>query len=178
MDAQDKAFTILMSQHRSMLMAYVRSLVRDTGLAEDLVQEAFLAAYKSLETFHPDGNFGAWLRGIARNKVRMSQRAQARHSLVIDSRIVEGMEDVYTMFETPTSRDTDWDDRLAVIHSCIARLAGRLREAIRLYYTEGLSLQEAALRLNASIDAVGQRLFRARVEIRKCVALKLAARTS
>ena len=73
----DQSFNILASDYRPMIVAYLRSLGADAHLAEDLAQETFLAAYQSLNRFDEEGNLGAWLRGIARNKTLMHWRAAA-----------------------------------------------------------------------------------------------------
>ena len=64
-------FDILAAEYRPMVLAYLRAMVRDAHLVEDLVQETMIAAHDSLGGFEPGGNFGRWLRGIARNKALM-----------------------------------------------------------------------------------------------------------
>ncbi len=170
MHTSDKAFGILAQQHREMLLTYIQTLVQDRNLAEDIVQETLVAAFQHLDRFRDGDNFGAWLRGIARNKARMNRRAHARRALVVDSRIVEGMEDIYTVFDRP---DSAWEDKLEAMRQCVAKLTRVLREAVRLCYEQGLSLQDAANRTLASAAAIGQRLHRARTEIRHCVEIRL-----
>ncbi len=91
-----RSFDILASEYRPMVLAYIRSLGADAHLAEDLAQETFLAAYRSLEKFEEGRDFGSWIRGIARNKALMHWRsAAARPSLSLDSRCMEGIEEVF-----------------------------------------------------------------------------------
>ena len=54
-------------QIRAVILGYLRVLVRDPFLAEDLFQETYLVVSKKLDTFDRSGNFDAWVRGIARN---------------------------------------------------------------------------------------------------------------
>lgn len=170
----EQAFEILAEQFRPMVLTYLKALVRDRLLAEDLTQETLLAAYQSLGTFRPGGNFGAWLRGIARNKVRENARAAARRPLIVDSRIIEGMEEVYGLFDAPQPQGESWDERLAAIHGCVNQLSGSLRQALLLVYDQGYSLKEAAQALKSTFEAIGQRLSRARSLVRKCVAVQLS----
>jgi RNA polymerase sigma-70 factor (ECF subfamily) len=170
----ERSFEILAEQFRPMLLTYLTALVRNHSMAEDLTQETLAAAYRSLDTFSQEGNFGSWLRGIARNKVRESARAAMRRPLLVDSRIIEGMEEVYGIFDTPHANAGSWDERLDLIHECVGKLSGSLKQAVMLVYGQGHSLLEAAQVLNASFDALGQRLSRARVLIKKCVTLKMA----
>lgn len=169
----EQAFAILAEQFRPMLITYLNAILYDRTLAEDLTQETLLAAYKAIDTFRKDGNFGAWLRGIARNKARDSARAAMRRPLTVDSRIVEGMEEVYGLFDVPQQNAGSWDERLDVMLGCVNKLSGSLREAVLLVYSQGYSLEETAQALNSTFNAVSQRLFRARNMIRKCVALQI-----
>src|SRR5262252_8243989 len=62
------------------LRSYLASQVHHLDDVDDLAQEVFLAALGSLSTFRRGDDFGAWLRGIARNKVLVYYRTQSRRS--------------------------------------------------------------------------------------------------
>ncbi len=166
--AGERSFEVLASEYRPMLLCYLKGVTGETHLAEDLVQETFLSAYKMINRFEAGGNFGAWLRGIARNKTREHHRAASRRPLLIDSRIVEGIEQVYSLFDAPDESGGAWGERLQVVRDCIAKLKSKLRGAIESVYLRGNNLQEAALELESSSEAIGQRLSRARRLIREC----------
>ncbi len=170
----EQAFDILAEQFRPMLTTYLKALLRDQTLVEDVTQETLLAAYRSLEKFRKGENFGAWLRGIARNKVLENRRATMRRPLVVDSRVIEGMEDVYSMFDAPLPIGGAWNEKLEMIQACVEKLSGTLRDAVELVYRKGCSLRDAAQALNTTREAAGQRLSRARDLIRKCVALQVS----
>src|SRR2546426_11057645 len=125
-----EAFEILAEQYRPMLLVYLKTLVRDEHLAEDLTQESLIAAQRSLTTFKKGANFGAWLRGIARMKTLENRRASTRRHIVADSRIIEGMEQVYVALDTPDARKDSWADRVGLLRDCVSRLNERLRGAI------------------------------------------------
>jgi RNA polymerase sigma factor (sigma-70 family) len=166
----DKAFDILAEQYRPMLQAYARTLADgDEHVAEDLVQETLLAAHGSLDTFRKGENFGKWLRGILRNRALGSRRTAIRRPLIVDSRIVEGMEEVYALLDQPRADAVEGRERLDLMQDCIQRLSDTLRLAVFEVYAQGLSLKEAAERLGASSLTVGKRLSRARDLIRECV---------
>lgn len=166
----EKAFDILAAEHRPMLLAYLRTVTAgDEHASEDLVQETLLAAYRSLDSFRIGADFGSWLRGIARNKALERARAESRRRWVADSRVLEGMEDVFALFDRPRSDAAGWGDRLEGIRNCLTRLSAPLREAVAQVYSEGRSLRDAAAALGASPAAVGQRLSRAREALRRCV---------
>jgi len=102
----DHAFAILAAEHRPMLLAYARALCYGDGhAAEDVVQETLLVACRRLAEFRVenDGHFGRWLRGIARNKALEAHRAAGRGRVVADSRIIEGLEDVFGRLDPPSA---------------------------------------------------------------------------
>lgn len=168
-----EAFDILAEHYRPMVLAYLRILVRDWGLAEDLAQETFIAAHEKLSTFRDGGNFGAWLRGIARHKALESFRAKSRHIVIADSSILEGVEEVYSYFDAPRLNQPTWADRLELVRECVRALGASFRGAVNEVYGKGRSLSEAAAAVHISRGALAQRLSRARVLIRKCVETRL-----
>ena len=56
-----------MQEHYQMLFSYAVTLCKEASLAEDVVQETFVTAYQQLNDFDCSRDFGAWIRGIARN---------------------------------------------------------------------------------------------------------------
>src|ERR1700722_1412384 len=74
------AFRLIVRAYSLQLRSYVASQVHHLDDVDDLAQEVFLAALKSLPTFRRGDDFGAWLRGIARNKLLVYFRTQARRS--------------------------------------------------------------------------------------------------
>jgi RNA polymerase sigma-70 factor (ECF subfamily) len=169
-----QSFNILVAEYRPMIVVYLRSLGADAHLAEDLAQEAFLTAYQSLDSFDEGGNFGSWMRGIARNKALMHWRAAAaRPPLSADPRSVEGIDEVFEAMDRQSEEGDWWAERREIMKECIRQLSSHLQRAIERVYTEGETLDEAAATLGATRLAIGQRLSRARNQIRKCVTLKL-----
>jgi RNA polymerase sigma-70 factor len=168
-----EAFDILADELRPMLLCYLKTLVGDASLAEDLAQETLLAAYKSLAKFRKGGNFGAWLRGIARNKAHESQRVTARNRVIVDDRIIEGMEDVYCVFDSADSEHGLWEERLTLLRRCIDRLSPHFKAAVVQVYQVEQSLEQASASLGVSFEAIAQRLSRARRLLFECVAARL-----
>lgn len=162
----NKSFEILAAEYRGMLASYLRALCKDPHLAEDLAQETLLTAQDRIESFDASGSFGAWLRGIGRNKALEDRRARARHPLLVDSEVVAGMEEVYSLFD---SSNGTWDVRIAAVQRCTQRLQGGMRGLVQLVYRDGLSIQQAANHLEITFTAAAKRLSRARQSIRACV---------
>ncbi|MBT8037274.1 MAG: sigma-70 family RNA polymerase sigma factor [Verrucomicrobiae bacterium] len=170
----EPSFETLVHQCRPMLVDYLSALLGDVHRAEDLAQETLLTADRIFDRFEQGGNFGAWLRGIARNKIREHRRSIARRPLMIDSRVLDGMEEVLSIFDTPAGVEERWGGRLGVLRTCIGKLKSGLRAAIEAVYFGDHSLKEAAIELGASPAAVGKRLSRARALLKQCADLQLS----
>lgn len=74
----ERAFEVLVRRESGRLLAAVRRLVRDEAAAHDCVQEAFLSAFRAIDSFEPRSSIGAWLHRIAINAALMRLRKQRR----------------------------------------------------------------------------------------------------
>lgn len=74
-----------LEDHGDALFAYALSRLRDRQLAEEAVQETFLAALKRIAQYRQDGSEGAWLTGILKRKVIDQMRALAKQPASLDS---------------------------------------------------------------------------------------------
>jgi RNA polymerase sigma-70 factor (ECF subfamily) len=169
----------LAAQHRPMLLCYARALLRgDEHQAEDVVQDCFLTAQRRIDDYREGADFGRWLRGIARNKVLERRRSSASRRVVVDSRVIDGMDEVFALFDAGRSDDEPWRDRLLrLLSDCIGKLPPALHDAIDRVYRQGLSLRDAAAALAATPAAIAQRISRARELIRACVQLQREGET-
>jgi len=109
-------FEILAREHESMLLAYALSLIPDDPqLAEDVVQETFLIAYRKIATLRKEDAFGLWLRGIARFEAYAALRKRGRER-TFDPAVLEGIEDVFGTLE---KQQADcWQDRVQLVEDC------------------------------------------------------------
>jgi RNA polymerase sigma-70 factor (ECF subfamily) len=167
-------FDILAAQYRPMVVVYLRSLTGRADLAEDLAQETFLLAYRRLSSFRAGSDFGAWLRGIARHKALEDRRAASRRHVIADSRIIEGMEDVYRTLDEPRAGGDAWERRRDLLKACVAQLAEKLREAVARVYGDGSGMEEAARLLGTTYEGLAKRLSRARSLLRDCLQRRLS----
>ncbi len=72
-----------MREYDQMLMAYIRCLIRDPGLVEDVFQETLITAWRRFEDFDSTRTLGACLRGIALNTARNAMRKTCRGSAFV-----------------------------------------------------------------------------------------------
>lgn len=156
-----------------MMLNYASALLYgDADQAEDVVQEACIAAYKNLDRFESGRSFSKWLRGIVRNKALESKRKSCRRPFVEDPDVIEGLEEVYMMFDKQKS-DESWNERLQHIRKCISKLNEPMRHVVELFYDAEMSLKSIADKMRINPMTVGQRLSRSRKIVRNCVSMRL-----
>lgn len=153
----------LFLQYAASVRGFVYGLVTDRATADDVFQEVFLATVRSSRDFRPDGNFLAWVRGIARNKVLEHYRGRRNQALPFDEQLLELLADA------ADQSDPQLEIRREALLRCLERLAPRAREIIDLRYAEKpLSPVQIAERIAWTTNAVSVALSRARAFLREC----------
>jgi RNA polymerase sigma-70 factor (ECF subfamily) len=160
------AFRTIVRVYHLLVRTYLGTYVYHLDDVEDLAQEVFLAAYRSLPSMPPGVEFGAWLRGIARHKVQNFRRGAARRL-----RAMEGFRESATRTAAAELEDTAAADRPELVErllGCIAKLPDRLRRVVRAGLDGG---KPAALaeELGTTAGAVYQLHYRANQLLRACV---------
>ncbi|MGZ5178956.1 MAG: RNA polymerase sigma factor [Ramlibacter sp.] len=176
------AFELLMRRHNRRLYRAARSLLRDAAEAEDVVQEAYLAAYRSLEGFRGDAALSTWLTRIVVNECMGRLRRQARRDNILP--IVAGhgphQEEGRDMADEPSAIDHETPDRLlarAEVRALLERRIDELPQDFRAVFVmrsvEELSVEETAQCLGIPEATVRSRHFRARSLLRESLAQEL-----
>jgi RNA polymerase sigma-70 factor (ECF subfamily) len=170
------SFEVLMRRHNARVYRVARSLVRDEAEVEDVMQQAYLAAFAHLREFRGEASFSTWLLRIAHHEAA----ARSRHALraVAIGPANDEREDGLAMPD-----DSRRPDELAETHEltrlaerAIDALPGALRPALVLRDVQGLSTAETAQVLGVSEDVVKQRLHRAREAVRAQMLTRLDER--
>ena len=148
------------------LLRFARSLARDDALADDLVQETYLRAYRSWATFKPGHDARRWLFTICRN---VFLRHREREERVVDTSgedaQLESLAAVVEHASATRSGLGDLLDRIDVapaIRAALAALPEVYRTAAILVDVEGQRYEGAAEVLGVPVGTVRSRLFRAR----------------
>ena len=156
-----RAFEILAREHHRALLAYAAGLSRRTDVAEDLVQEAFVVAWRRLPDFDPSRDFAAWMRGIVRMK--HLEWSRARRETPADPALLEGLDRRHASWSRPGHDLFDALDR------CLQSLPVEFRAVVDLFYRAGKSGPEIARGSGETEESVRKRLQRARGMLGACV---------
>ena len=163
-----KAFDLLVLKYQLRVSKLVARFLRNPSDVPDVVQDAFIKAYKALPNFRGESAFYTWLYRIAINTAKNHLVAQSRKSPAnsIDAQEAEdyGASEWLKEYVSP-EREALASELGAVIHQAMADLPSDLREAITLREIEGLSYEEIAAVMDCPIGTVRSRIFRAREAI-------------
>ena len=149
----------LFDRYRLPVYRFLRRLLRDDGVAEDLTQETFLRALGG--RYHADGRERAWLFQIARNLARDHVRATLRRPAIVEL--------------TDLTGDGDFS-RASELDAALAALGEDDREVFLLKEIGGLSYTEIAEACGLTTDAVRSRLHRTRLILRTALGASASAR--
>ena len=147
------------------LIAGIARIVRDVGVAEELAQDAYVAALQQWPQSGIPENPGAWLTAAARNRaidhVRRDRRAERKHEDLARQRDAAGREEVEKL---DTALDDDvGDDLLRLIFTaCHPLLSTEARVALTLRLLGGLTTDEIARAFLTSEATIAQRIVRAK----------------
>ena len=161
------AFEELVRRHADRLYAVVLRFVADAGEAEEVTQEAFLRAWRSIGRFEFRSRFFTWLYRIAIIEAR--RRAERRPPAGTVASIEDSpIEDAPDWSEAPDFRAAQGQLR-AVLEDAVRALPLEYRAPLILRDVEGLSTQEAAEVMELGEAAFKSRLHRARLAVRRAV---------
>src|SRR5258708_7678292 len=120
---------------RFRLLAYIRALVGDPDLTEDIFQNVSVVVLQKAEEFIPCIDLQNWCRGIARNLVLRERKSARRLRTFDDDRIIDLVDAAFAENE-----DREWvEARRSLMRVCMEQLAPPSRELINLRYVSGLS---------------------------------------
>lgn len=178
----ESAFEELVHAHGGRMLSTARRMVRREEDAADIVQEAFLLAFRSLPAFEGRSRLSTWLHRIVINVSLMKLRSRRRRPEVsIEDELPGFRSDGTRRIEDHDAASLDPADALenesmkVLLRACLDRLPDSHRTVILLRDIEDLSTQETAEILGIREVAVKVRLHRARQALKSLMQKELAA---
>jgi RNA polymerase sigma-70 factor (ECF subfamily) len=157
------AFRVLVSRYRAMAMSVALHLSGDWQAAEDLVQEASLAAFVSLGRLRDPGRFRNWFYGTVLNVTRVWRRRQAARPVSLDDW------DTIRLIADPADEAAQQELRW-IVTGALRCLPGSSRTVLVLFYYDGLTVREIAARLGVTTATVKSRLHKGRRQLGRLLA--------
>ena len=161
-----KAFDLLVLKYQSRIAGLALTFVKDRHLAEDIAQESFIKAFKSLESFREESAFYTWLYRIAANTSKNYLTSKKRKKEYSESEILSSEEASVDIFDIPGGDSPEEilaaNNLREMIFESLSNLPEDIRTAISLREFEGLSYEEISEVLDCPIGTVRSRIFRGR----------------
>lgn len=161
----DEAFRFIFDRYARPVHGFVHGMLGDHQLAEELTQETFVRAHRSLKGLRDDAKLSTWLFGIAKNVAREALRSRRHDHLHcgLDEPSVANLKQ-----KEPAPEGVLLDKELnAVIHSALSLLDEDKRMVFSLKVLQQQSYEEIAVITGFSLSKVKTDLHRARVEMRQ-----------
>ena len=168
------SFAQLVSDHQGRVRAYIGGSIHRPDVVDDLAQEVFLSAFRSLDSYKGDAPFGVWLLGIARHKTLMYLRQEVRRL----TRETGSVEAVLAPFRVRLVEADEMDlarreREISVLQRCLESLPTGGAEMIADRYFRTRSISDIARDLGKREGAVRMTLLRLRHALRTCVEQRL-----
>jgi RNA polymerase sigma-70 factor (ECF subfamily) len=134
-------------------------IVNNTADAEDVLQEAFLDAFRSLNDFQYHSTFGAWLKRIVINKSINILRKRKMDLVELDK------SNAHTMMEEETGDEQELQYKVEQVKKAIQKLADGYRTVLSLYLLEGYDQEEISQILGITHNTVRTQYIRAKQKL-------------
>lgn len=149
------AYAELVHRYERAAHAAAMAVLRDHHAAQDVCQEAFVAAYRSLTTLRDTASFGSWVVRIARNRALTAIRRRTPEQSLDDSPCVAAPGDNGRL-----------DERAGRLLAAVMELPEHERTVVMLKYFAGHSLESISQMTGVPVGTVGAQLHRARNRLR------------
>ena len=170
------AFEVLVRRHEKRMFNIAYRVIGNYDEAGEVVQDAFIAAYKNIKGFKGEARFTTWLYAIcinlSRNRLKRLKTRHYREGRSLDDPIMTP--DGELLADPPSSEPSALDklearDVQQKVQLCINALDAEFREVIVLRDIQGFSYEEISAMLKKPVGTVKSRLFRARETMRVCL---------
>jgi RNA polymerase sigma-70 factor (ECF subfamily) len=155
----EKAMTELFDRYGSMVYSVALRVLKDTGGAEDIMQDVFFQLWENPRSFVPGrGSLGAWLMVVARNRSIDALRRR---------RPSDSVEDVVLASDTNLASEAERNTMMDKVRGVLNGLPTEQQRSLELAFFEGLSHSEIAARTGDPLGTVKTRIRSALITVRK-----------
>ena len=162
------------------LFRYARHRVKETAIAEELVQDTFLAAIQSQDRFKGRSSEKTWLFSILKHKIVDYYRSKNKEILNPDiEKWTQNIEDSFNTkgawhtkpqaWPSDPERAYEFRQFLDLFYKCLSKIPQRIADVFVYREIDGFTTQEICNILNISTTNCGVMLYRARMQLRRCL---------
>lgn len=167
---QKAALTQLVLDHQGRVRAFLCRFESDPAALDELAQDVFIGILARCEELarRPEEEVAKYLRGVARNLVRLRWRKRQAGETVSPRNLLE------RELESDLEREPDDSDRRAgALKLCLERLSAGARDLVARHFFQGIPIVRIARDLEQSDAAIRMILFRIRRQLRSCMETRL-----
>jgi len=168
LNGKEGAFDVLTQRHRSRIYTAIYLIVKDRYVAEDLLQETFIKAFRTLRDgkYNDEGKFLPWVSRIAHNMAIDHFRKERRYPHII---LNDGSPVFNSMKFSETSAESIQiaGENRTQVRNCILELPKEQREVLIMRHYLDMSFQEIAEKTGVSINTALGRMRYALINMRK-----------
>ena len=159
-------FSVIVDRYKDRAYALASRLLGNREEAEEILQDAFVKAYRSLADFRGESRFGTWFYRILYNAcmTRVSRRQGSAASL--DDPETIGGESAIASNDPDALESITEEERFEILDAEMQKLPEKFRAVLVLFYVQGQKYEEIAKVLDLPLSTVKTHLFRARALLR------------
>lgn len=169
MAGERDAYRLLVEDLEREVRGFVAAHASSLELVDEVVQAAFVEAYRQLHTYELRGTFASWVKGFARNLLRreLAQRARLVNT---DQEVLDSLVSSSALDDLAEERVADQKrEDLARIERCLAALTPRARLMVQRRFVEQVPINRIAQQFKQTRAAIANALTRIRAGLRSCV---------
>ena len=170
-DQKREAFAAFVREHQASMRSFLRVIGVQADSVDDLAQETFMVAYRELDRFDNNEDFGKWLRGIARNLTRNELRKSARRSRIMNEELPQHL---LAEAEVDQSEARFEDADLCALRDCLEQLPEKSRGLIAGRYQDEWKASFLADQFQMTAAAVRLALMRIRRQLKTCIETRVS----
>lgn len=161
-DGDTNAFEVLVERYKDLVFTLTLRMLKNREEAEEVAQDTFIKAYKSLNRFKGDSKFSTWIYKIAYNTSldRLKKNKKHFNDVAIDEFTEHQVKTIDNALDHLENKEREQS-----IQDCIALLPGDDAFLLTLYYFEDQSLEEISKTIGLTPNNVKVKLFRSRKKL-------------
>ncbi|MCY4171704.1 MAG: sigma-70 family RNA polymerase sigma factor [Bacteroidetes bacterium] len=165
LNGDQKGYALLVEKYQRGLQLHIKRTIGNVEGIEDLVQEAFIKAFKALDTYSSNYAFSTWLYKIASNHAIDFKRKKRLSTISLDNPILRNDSEIQNEIPDVTyqpDRSIEGGQRTNIIQEAIDSLPTKYNRVIVMRHQQEKSYEEIAEELDLPLGTVKAHIFRAR----------------